>query len=60
MAAMFIQVVGVQAHTSQGNVHLQATFYVKKLFISPTYGLLLYRKESKKYGPRRECNMTQT
>lgn len=37
MAAVFIQVVGAQAHTPQGNGHLQVTFYVKILFISPTY-----------------------
>jgi len=34
-AAVLIQVVGVQAHTSQGNVHIQVTFYVKILFYLP-------------------------
>lgn len=60
MAVVLIQVVGVQAHTSQGNVHLQVTSYVKILFISPTHDLLLCRKESKNYEPRTECNMSQT
>lgn len=59
-AALLIQVVGVQAHTSQGNVHLQVTFYVKIPFYLPHLQPLTLQKEFENHGPRRECNMTQT